>query len=91
MIINFGQVLHGLQGRDKVLGLSRGSPIDLWFSCLDEAVEQKDTDKSDQSRDVTHEKHDCNAKNGAKQADPLVVVLETRPPAWRLGHTGMKH
>ena len=61
------------------------------MSWLNKDIKQDNTDKSDQSRNVTHEEHNSNAQNGSKKTDPLVIVLETGSPTGCIGDTCMKH
>ena len=84
MIVHLGQILDGFQSRNEMLGLSRGAPVNIRFSAFDENVQSDDTNQSDESSDIAHEKHDCDAQNCTEKTDPFVVIFETWPPSCQI-------
>ena len=80
--------LCGIQGGQDGLCLSSTSPVCLGVCEIDIAAKDGLDADRDASVDGVHDEHQDEAGDGGEQGDPLVVVLEARPPARRLGVAG---
>ena len=77
-----------IQGGEDGLCLGSAAPVCLRVCKVDIGAKNGLEGDSDGSVDGVHDEHQGEAGDGGDQGDPLVVILETRPPTRRLGVAG---